>query len=360
MRPWIPSDKATALFGGYPYRDGCSDEVFGTQSDAWPHEGRCPWARPLILQPGTSHPDRLLLGVAFGLFGRAGGLAVAPALLAVLPYCGVATAAAPRLAVTTALAILIPVTISQADGNLNWKAIDWDLVILLAPSAAVGAVTATTFADALDGRIVALLVATGTLLLALRLVRGPGGISRTRQGRRSSAHRHDAQDNRGRRLGRPHRCERGFGLAPLLAKALPSEKAAATASALTFPFALVASAGTVLSPAPACGPACAGVIFLPGLAAVGMTAVLIAPLAMRLRPFLPLGTASRLLALLVIAIVCIAGLRSQGIVSLLAETPESALDLVLGPLCNSKPAPAAPGFESEKTLPQTSISEPQQ
>ena len=302
------------------------------------------------------------IGVAFGLFGRAGGLAVAPALLAVLPYCGVATAAAPRLAVTTALAILIPVTISQADGKLNWKAIDWDLVILLAPSAAVGAVTATTFADALDGRIVALLVATGTLLLALRLVRGPGGIvtDHVKAGDPPLIAM-TLKTIAGGALAALTGVSAGLVLAPLLAKALPSEKAAATASALTFPFALVASAGTVLSPAPlACGPACAGVIFLPGLAAVGMTAVLIAPLAMRLRPFLPLGTASRLLALLVIAIVCIAGLRSQGIVSLLAETPESALDLVLGPLCDSKPAPAAPGFESEKTLPQTSISEPQQ
>ena len=96
---------------------------------------------------------------------------------------------------------------------------------------------------------------------------------------------------------------------------------------------------------------------MPALAAVGMTAVLIAPLAMRLRPFLPLGTASRLFVFLAIAILWTARLQSQGIVSLLAETRESALELVLGPLCEPEPAPAAPGFKSDKTLPQTSTSE---
>ena len=298
------------------------------------------------------------IGLAFGLFGRAGGLAVAPALLVVLPQCGVAAAEAPRLAVATALAILIPVMIGQADGKLSWKAIDWDLVILLVPSAAVGAVIAVTFADALDARIVALLLATGTLLLALRLVSGPGGsVTDDVKAGDPPLIAMTLKTVAGGTAAAVIGVSAGLILAPTFAKALPSEKAAATAGALTFPFALAGSAGYLLAPALTCGPACAGAIFLPALAAVGMTAVLIAPLAMRLRPFLPLGTASALLAFLAIAIVCTAGLRSQGIGSLLAETSQSALELVLGPLCESKPAPAAPGFESEKTWPQTSIGE---
>ena len=184
------------------------------------------------------------IGLAFGLFGRAGGLAVAPALLVALPYCGVAADAAPRLAVATALAILIPVTIGQADGKLSWKAIDWDSGILFAPSAAVGAVIAATFADGLDGRIVALLVAAGTLLLALRLVRNPG---------RSATHNVKLGDPplvaltlktvAGGTAAALTGVSAGVVLAPTLAKAIPAEKAAAIASALTLPFALVASAG---------------------------------------------------------------------------------------------------------------------
>src|SRR5208282_6898362 len=109
----------------------------------------------------------------------------------------------------------------------------------------------------------------------------------------------------------------------MLTKALGSDKAAATASALTLPFALAASCGYLLLPTlDGCGPACAGGIYLPALAAAGMTAVLIAPLAAKLRPFLA-RPAERLFAVIVITTVCGFGLPSQTIVSLLTETGNS-------------------------------------
>ncbi|MBT3072145.1 sulfite exporter TauE/SafE family protein [Rhodomicrobium sp. Az07] len=297
------------------------------------------------------------IGLCFGLFGQAGGLALAPALLIVLPLCGVTAEAAPRLAVTTALAILIPVTIGQAEGRLSWKAIDWDLILLLAPGAAVGAVIAAMVAGNLDGRIVALLLGSGPILLALRLSRHAGGGRGDGEPRNPSLIALTLKTVVGGAFAALTGVSAGLVLARSLARALPSAKATATASALTLPFAFTASVGALLVPAPlTCGPACAGVLFLPALAAIGMSAVLIAPLALRLRPFLPSAPASRLMAVFAMALLCTAGLRSEGLGSLLVETHESALELALGSLCDPHPAPAAPIFDSE-TLALTPISE---
>ncbi|ADP72005.1 protein of unknown function DUF81 [Rhodomicrobium vannielii ATCC 17100] len=299
-----------------------------------------------------------VVGLCFGLLGQAGGLALAPALLIVLPLCGVTAEAAPRLAVTTALAILIPVTIGQAEGRLSWKAIDWDFILLLAPGAAVGAVIAAMVADNLDGRIVALFLGSGSILLALRLSRRAGGGDRDHvEPRNPSLLALTLKTVVGGAFAALTGVSAGLILARWLAKALPSAQAAATASALTLPFAFTASVGALLAPAPlTCGPACAGVLFLPALAAIGMSAVLIAPLALRLRPFLPSAPASRSLAVFAIALLCTVGLRPQSLGSLLAETRESALDLVLGSLCEPQPAPAVPIFD-RKTLALAPISE---
>jgi uncharacterized membrane protein YfcA len=297
------------------------------------------------------------IGLSFGLLGQAGGLALAPALLIALPLCGVTAEAAPRLAVTTALAILIPVTIGQAEGKNSWKAIDWDLILLLAPGAVVGAVIAAMVADNLDGRIIALLLGSGPILLALRLSRRAGGGRGDGEPRNPSLIALTLKTVVGGAFAALTGVSAGLVLARSLARALPSAQAAATASALTLPFAFTASVGALLAPAPlTCGPACAGALFLPALAAIGMSAVLIAPLALRLRPFLPSAPASRLMAIFAIALLCTAGLRSEGLGSLLAETRESALDLVLGSLCEPQPAPAAPIFDRE-TLALTPISE---
>jgi|GEM_PF-183444 len=298
------------------------------------------------------------IGLSFGLFGQAGGLALAPALLTVLPFCGVTAEAAPRLAAATALAILIPVTIGQAEGRLSCKATDWDLILLLAPGAAVGAVIAAMVADNLDGRIVALLLSSGPILLALRLSRSAGGSDGEHvEPRNPSLIAPTLKTVVGGAFAALIGVSAGLVLARSLARDLPSAQAAATASALTLPFAFTASVGALLAPAPlTCGPACAGVLFLPALAAIGMSAVLIAPLALRLRPFLPSAPASRLLAVFAIALLCTVGLRSERLDSLLAETRESALDLVLGSLCEPQPAPAVPIFDHE-TLALTPISE---
>ena len=150
----------------------------------------------------------------------------------------------------------------------------------------------------------------------------------------------------------------------MLEKHLAGERAAATASALTLPFALAATLGYFLSPDPeSCGPACGGAIFLPALAATGMAAVLTAPLAAKARHFLPQPTANRFFAVFIMAGACLFALPAQTIPDLLASRRDGVLEAVLAPLCDPEPAPAAPAFEEAKeeqgpTAPATFKDEP--
>jgi uncharacterized membrane protein YfcA len=270
--------------------------------------------------------------------------------LIVLPFCGLPELAVPRLAVASAIAILIPITIAEAEGAVRRSGVDWEILTILAPSAAVGAVLVTTFVDLIDGRIAALALVAGTAIMAMRAF---------------LVEERDAQEDEARagpRLvslslitvaGSAGATLIGISgslfCASPLARTLNPERAAATASALTLSFALAASGGYLLSPAPSgCGSACAGSIFLPALASIGMAAVLTAPLAMRLRPLLSLRAMRRMFALLVIVSAVVFGVPSPTLSSLWMETRDRALDLVLGPLCDPKPAPAAPVLRDDE------------
>jgi uncharacterized membrane protein YfcA len=307
----------------------------------------------LALDP--SHWGLLILtgaftGLGFGLFGRAGELAIAPALLAILPVCGVPAAAVPKLAAATAIAILIPVTVAHSEGAIRRQAIDWDLFLLLAPGTAVGAVLITTFADSLSGGLLNLLIVMGIAILALRLfwkqerpareipeTDNPPLIAMTLKAVAISAG--------AAAIG----VSGGLVIASMLERNLDRERATATANALTLPFALAASLGYFLSPAPeGCGPACGGAIFLPALAATGMAAVLTAPLAAWARQFLPQPAARRLFAVFIIAGAYLFALPAQTIPDLLASSRDSVLEALLAPLCDPEPAPAAPAFEDAK------------
>ena len=287
------------------------------------------------------------VGLCLGLLGRPGELAAPPALLIVLSLLGLPDPAIPRLAAATAIAILIPVAIAHSEGSIRSKAIDWDLLILLTPSAAAGTIIVTLFADVLDGRWTALAVLLGTALLAIHLFRASGN---TGSGQAESSDISLISLTLRTVLCGAAAALIGVGgglvLTPLLKKVLPPERAAATAAALTLPFALFTSLGYIFAPAPsACGPACAGNIFLPALAAAGMTAVLTAPLAARLRRFLPRATAEKTFSALVIATVLFLGLSSEAISALIHDTRDSTIDLVLNSLCEPAPAPAVPAFQ---------------
>jgi uncharacterized protein len=135
-------------------------------------------------------------------------------------------------------------------------------------------------------------------------------------------------------------------MAPSLTKTL-QEQGASTAAALALPFALAASGGFLLSSAPAsCGGACAGPVFLPASAAIPMAAVLVAPLAARLRRFLPAQSAKAFAAALIVATLGVAA--SNGALSSMARDSQIyAADLLYGALCAPRPAPARPDFQED-------------
>jgi uncharacterized membrane protein YfcA len=292
----------------------------------------------------------VLTGLLSGLFGRGGGLAAAPALLIVLPACGVPPEALPRLAAASAAAALIPIAIAKAEAPLHWKTADWPLLALLGLSTAMGALLATAVTANLDSRLLALLLAGGIVFLSLRLWRDPQSAPAAAEGPAAlppvvTTLKAVAAGAAAAIAG----LSAGLVLAPLLHKALPPEKAEATASALTLPFALAATAGYWLSPGPgSCGGACAGPIFLPALAATGMAAVISAPLGALVKPFLPQRAARRLLAAAIIACAILCAPSANAVLGLIAEGGEHAIELVVGPLCDPGPAPAAPSLDDSQ------------
>jgi hypothetical protein len=118
-----------------------------------------------------------------------------------------------------------------------------------------------------------------------------------------------------------------------------------TGAALSLVFAIAATMAALLTPAPqSCGAACAGPLFLPALAAIGMTAVLTVPLGLRAQNFIRSPIATRILMVLVIA--GSAGLlTASGAANRLVEIAENtAIDAMLGPLCDPPPKPSSPAL----------------
>ena len=267
-----------------------------------------------------------LTGLFSGLFGRGGGLALAPALLIVLPACGVPHEALPRLAAASAIAALIPMAIAKAEAPLHWKIADWPLFALLGVSTALGALLGTAVTADLDSRLLALLLAGCIVFLSLGLWRAPQ--SEAAAAERPAPLQLVATTLKAVAAGAAAAIAGlsvGLVLAPMLNKALPQEKAETTASALTLPFAIAATAGYWLSPAPgSCGSACAGAIFLPALAATGMAAVIAAPLGAMLKPFLPQRAARRLFAAAIVACIIFSGPSPNTVLGLLADSGEGA------------------------------------
>ena len=291
-------------------------------------------------------------GLCLGLFGRAGSLVITPALLIVLPACGISAAEAPRIAVASAVAVLIPLGIAQAEGGLSRKAVDWDLFLLLAPSVVSGAVAAAIFADGLDGRIHVLVFAGIAGVFALGVMRGA-----RHQGAPAVLHAPQAILLMLKTMAAGALCALA-GISPALLAAGPAgkvlgpERAKATAQALTLPFALAAAGGYLLQPPPsACGQGCAGAVFLPCLAAAGMSAILAAPLGLRLRAWLPPRRLGGALPAIVLASLCLAAFSSQPLLTLAEEAGVAAAEYVLGPLCEPPPAPGKVVLQSPENAP---------
>jgi uncharacterized protein len=245
-----------------------------------------------------------LSGFVSGLLGVGGGTILVPALIAGLPLLGVNGPELPKIAMATSLALVVPTAVASAQTHASKDAVDWNLLGLLCPSIVAGSFVAGVFAKDLSTQLLcalfvgfALHAAWGLLqrhkvppALGLQAGPRPGLIRITATGV----------------LGGAFASLLGLGVAffavPVMTRFIALPRAIGTAAALCIPMALAGVAGQLLGGTPAeCRESCAGHIYLPAVAAIGITAVLTAPMGARLTHVLPVILMRRLFALFLIA-----------------------------------------------------------
>jgi uncharacterized protein len=250
----------------------------------------------------------LCSGFVAGLLGVGGGIVIVPALILGSDRLGIGAESAAPVAMATALAIVIPTSISSARAHASRDAIDWRTFRCLAPWIAAGAVAGSlavcTVGPPLGGRLT-LAAFIGFALLAARRMLAPAPAIA------------EADPAAGRvwvtRL-RPHSVAIGLVSAlagvgggllsvPLLARYLPIRCAIGTAAALGLPLAVAGLTGYALAGRPAqCAAGCLGTVFVPGVLAISLAAIATAPLGARLAHHLPAPLLKRSFAALLLLV----------------------------------------------------------
>ena len=259
-----------------------------------------------------------LSGFLSGLLGVGGGFILIPTLIFSFPYLGVVGPDAVKIAMATSLALIIPTSIASVQAHAVKGGVDWRLLCLFGPSIVAGASVASAFAHGirtpfLTGMFVlfALYTAWGTMhepraaaTRAPSSSKQPGLIRITVTGL----------------IGGAFSSLLGVGVAffsvPMLARFVPVQRAIGTAAALCLPMAIAGVIGYLLSKTPAeCRWGCAGYIYLPAVAAIGISAVLAAPMGARLTHVLPVMFLRRLFGLFLIAAAADLALKTLPVVS---------------------------------------------
>ncbi len=262
----------------------------------------------MILGDPSAFGFLVLLGCASGfvsgLLGIGGGTILVPALIAGLPLLGIQGPELPKIAMATSLALVVPTAIASAQMHASKGAIDWSLLGLLCPSIIAGSFVAATFAKGLPTQFLCALFVVFALFTAWGLLQrqDPRAARATQRRPTPGLVRITATGV----LGGAFASLLGLGVAffsvPIMTRFIAVPRAIGTAAALCIPMALAGVAGYLLGGAPdACGGACAGHIYLPAVAAIGITAVLTAPMGARLTHLLPVILMRRLFALFLIA-----------------------------------------------------------
>lgn len=112
----------------------------------------------------------IVSGLLAGLLGIGGGLVVMPLLYACLPALGIDGAASPRVAVATALAAMLPTTLSATWAQHRRGAIDWPWAARMAPATLVGSAAGALLANQLQGKALSLLFIAYASWCGLRML----------------------------------------------------------------------------------------------------------------------------------------------------------------------------------------------
>jgi len=261
-------------------------------------------------------------GFFSGLLGIGGGTILVPALVAGLPLLGVEGPEVVKIAMATSLALIIPTSIAATQMHISKQAVDWRLLALLGPSIIAGSFIAAVFAKGIDVTVLSGLFVAFVLYTAWGLMR--------RQNARA-VHALPGSEQPGLTritvtgmLGGALSSLLGLGVAffavPVMARSVSVQTAIGTAAALGIPMALAGTAAYILAGAPAgCGEGCAGYIFLPAVAAIGISAVLAAPIGARLTHMLPVILLRRLFGGLLILAAGHLALKTLPLASLPSE-----------------------------------------
>ena len=278
----------------------------GTFAEGW----------PLLVALGCAS------GFFSGLLGIGGGTILVPALVAGLPLLGVEGPEVVKIAMATSLALIIPTSIAATQMHISKQAVDWRLLALLGPSIIAGSFIAAVFAKGIDVTVLSGLFVAFALYTAWGLMR--------RQNARA-VHALPGSEQPGLTritvtgmLGGALSSLLGLGVAffavPVMARSVSVQTAIGTAAALGIPMALAGTAAYILAGAPAgCGEGCAGYIFLPAVAAIGISAVLAAPIGARLTHMLPVILLRRLFGGLLILAAGHLALKTLPLASLPSE-----------------------------------------
>jgi uncharacterized protein len=218
-----------------------------------------------------------LTGFISGMLGIGGGTVVVPALVIGLPFLGIDGPDLPKIAVATSLALVVPTSIASAQAHAAKGGIDWRMLFLLAPSIVAGALLTAVFAAAINAHLVMLVFILFALFSAWGLIR-----PRKTQQLHAKKPRLITVATKGA-VGGTLSALLGLGVGffcvPLLSRFLAMPRAIGTAAALALPMSIVGTTGYLLATSPAgCTGQCMGYVFLPAVAAIGISAVLAAPM----------------------------------------------------------------------------------
>lgn len=244
----------------------------------------------------------LFAGLLAGMLGIGGGVVVVPALILIFQFSGWPAEITPHIAIGTSLAAIVFTSLSAIWAQHKRRAIDWRVVRLLAPAMLLGGFISGYLAGFIPAPALKGIFALFLLLVGIQFILDW----------RPAAHWHLP--------GKAGLWGTGLGIGSLSALLgigggnitvpylhacnLELKRAIAISTALGLPIAVFGGAGYILSgwgnvQLPS---ATLGYVYLPALAAISGTAILTAPLGVRLAHALPVKKLKQVFGVLVLLI----------------------------------------------------------